>query len=231
MRRGAEVLAQKQVQAAEAETAAVGFDLAAIERAAPPPAPPTAALVAPLSNQRVIGYAVIGVGAATIAAAGVLEIVALVNRSAANAPDACFNNFCTQAGFDAVGRARTFANAGQWVGIGGIVVAAVGVTLAATAPRPAPAPRPARRRRSRLARPRRRRDSGEASSEGPLHGEAAVHDPRPNPGPLRSLAWRALVVCSRRRCWSPVAPWRSACRTTPRLAVPTPMRMLPRDRG
>ncbi len=63
VRRGAVVLGEKQVQAAVAETAAGGFDLAASERAAPPPAPPTAGLVAPLSNQRVIGYAVIGVGA------------------------------------------------------------------------------------------------------------------------------------------------------------------------
>jgi hypothetical protein len=70
----------------------------------------------------------------------VLEIVALVNKSSANAPDSCVNDYCTQAGVDAIGRARTFANAGQWVGIGGIVVAAVGVTLTLTAPRPAPAP-------------------------------------------------------------------------------------------
>lgn len=138
VRRGADVLARKDVTAVEGETAAVSFDLAAIERAAPPPPTPPGALVAPLSNQKVVGYAVIGVGAATIAAAGALEIVALVNKSSANAPDSCVNDYCTQAGYDAVGRARTFANAGQWVGIGGIVVAAVGLTLTLTAPRPAP---------------------------------------------------------------------------------------------
>jgi hypothetical protein len=140
VRRGGEVLHRQPVTAAEGQTAPVTLDLAAIERAAPPP-PVAVTVVAPLGNQKVIGYAILGVGAATLVAAAGLEIAALVNRASANAEDACFNGFCTTEGFDAVGRARTFATAGQWVGIGGIVVAAVGMTLALTAPRLVPAPK------------------------------------------------------------------------------------------
>jgi hypothetical protein len=142
VRRGAEVLSKQSVTAAEGQTTPVALDLAAIERAAPPPVAPVA-VVAPLSNQKVIGYAVIGVGGATLLAAGVLEILAITNKSSANAPDSCFNGFCTTAGIGSVSTARTFANAGQWVGIGGIVVAVVGITLVATAPRIVPAaPKP-----------------------------------------------------------------------------------------
>ena len=141
VRRGTEVLSKQSVTATEAQTTPVALDLAAIERAAPPPAPGVT-VVAPLGNQRVIGFAVIGVGGATLLAAGILEILALTNKSSANAPDSCFNGFCTSAGISTVDRARTFANAGQWVGIGGIVVAAVGVTLVATAPKLVSAPKP-----------------------------------------------------------------------------------------
>jgi len=134
VRRGTEVLREEKVTAAEGQTSPVTLDLAAIERAAPPP-PAAVTVVAPLGNQRVIGFAVLGVGGVTLVAAGVLEILALTNKAQANASDACVNGYCTQAGFNAVTRARSFANAGQWVGIGGIVVAAVGVTLAVTAPK------------------------------------------------------------------------------------------------
>jgi hypothetical protein len=139
VRRGAEVLSKKSVTAVEGQTIPVPLDLVAIEKAAPPPAAPVT-VVAPLGNQKVIGFAVIGVGGATLVAAAVLEILALTNKSAANAPDACFNGFCTSAGISSVEQARTFANAGQWVGIGGLVVAAVGVTLVTTAPKLVVAP-------------------------------------------------------------------------------------------
>ena len=142
VRRGPEILEKREVTVSEGQTTAVAFDLVAIEKAAPPPPSPVT-LVAPIGNQRVIGFAVIGVGAAALAAAGVLEILALTNKGSANSADSCVNGYCTQAGFDSVSRARTFATAGQWVGIGGIVVAAVGVTLVATTPKVVPAQRPA----------------------------------------------------------------------------------------
>jgi hypothetical protein len=140
VRRGSEVLSKKSVTATEGQTTPVALDLVAIEKAAPPPVA-AVTVVAPLSNQKVIGYAVLGVGGATLLAAGILEILALVNKSSANAPDSCFNGFCTSAGIGSVDTARTFANAGQWVGVGGLVVAIVGVTLVATAPKIVPAPK------------------------------------------------------------------------------------------
>lgn len=141
VRRGTEVLREQNVTVAEGQTSPVNLDLVAIEKAAPPPVTPVT-VVAPLSNQKVIGYAVLGVGGVTLAAAGVLEILALTSKSAANASDACVNHFCTQDGYNSVTRARTFATAGQWVGIAGIVVGAVGLTLALTAPKVVPASRP-----------------------------------------------------------------------------------------
>jgi hypothetical protein len=163
VRRGAEVLRSQQVNATEGQTSRVALDLAALERApappapvavAPPPAPAPAPVAAapppapvtaapPSGRQKLIGYATIGVGAAAVAAALGLEIVALIDRTTAFASDSCSNGFCTQAGSDAAGRARAFANTGQWVGIGGIVVAAAGVVLVFTAPKGVAAPRTA----------------------------------------------------------------------------------------
>jgi hypothetical protein len=141
VRRGAEVLRSQQVNATEGQISRVSFDLAAIERAPAPPA--TIAQPQPGSRRKGVGYAVLGVGAATLAAALGLEIVALADRTTAFAADSCSNGFCTQAGSDTAGRARTFANAGQWVGIGGIVVAGVGLVLVLTAPKSVAAPRTA----------------------------------------------------------------------------------------
>jgi tetratricopeptide (TPR) repeat protein len=135
-RRGAETLAQREVVAREASTVVVTLDLAAIEKAAAPPAP----VGAPQSSNRTAGFVVGGIGVATVAAAGALEIAAIVSKGAAGAPGACVNKVCTPSGIDAINKARTLATAGQWVGIGGILVSAVGVTLVLTAPRPAARP-------------------------------------------------------------------------------------------
>lgn len=135
-RRGAETLAQRDVVAKEASTVVVALDLAAIEKAAPPPVAPAL----PQSSYRTAGFVVGGFGVATVAVAGGLEIAALVAKGSAGAPGACVNHLCTPTGIDAINRARTLATAGQWVGIGGILVSAVGVTLVLTAPRPAARP-------------------------------------------------------------------------------------------
>ena len=58
--------------------------------------------------------------------------IAINAKAEATDPGACVKNYCTTTGLDAIERARSFANAGQWVGIGGILVAAVGVTLVLT---------------------------------------------------------------------------------------------------
>jgi hypothetical protein len=136
VRRGDEVLARRSVVARETETTGVPFDLVAIEKAAPKPG--QAATVP--SVYRTTGYLIGGLGVATIAAAGILEIVALVNKSASNAADACVKNFCTPSGFEDLNRARNFATAGQWVGVAGLVVTAVGLTIVLTAPSGKPAP-------------------------------------------------------------------------------------------
>jgi hypothetical protein len=137
--RGSEKLAEKSVEAVETKTAVVTLDLAAIERAAPPPPPPPGVATVP-SWQRTVGWVVFGVGAVTLAAGGTLGGVALSHKLKADSPDMCANNFCTPAGIDEIQRARTFANAAQWVGVAGLVVTAVGVTVVLTSPSARPAP-------------------------------------------------------------------------------------------
>src|SRR5262249_10290073 len=129
-RRGDEILEKRPLVSKEAQTLGIPLDLVAIEKAAPPPA---AAAGVP-SVRRTTGFLIGGLGVATIAAAGVLEIVALVDKGAANKSDACVKNFCTPVGFDDLNKARTFAQAGQWVGVAGLVVTAVGLTIVLTAP-------------------------------------------------------------------------------------------------
>lgn len=135
VRRGGEVLADQAVVATEGKTVNVAIDLAAIERAHPPAAPQ-----GPAGPQRPIGWATFGVGAAAIVVAGGLEVAAMVNKSKTKATDACVGDYCAPAGIDAANRARDFANAGQWVGIAGLVVTAVGLTLVLTAPKAGPRP-------------------------------------------------------------------------------------------
>jgi hypothetical protein len=136
VRRGEEKLATRNVEAREGETAGVALDLAAIEKAAPPPPPPPSESVWVVpSGQRTAGFVIGGVGLVTLAGAGALGAVALANKSSANAPDACVNRACTTAGLDAIDRARTFATAEQWVGVTGILLTAVGITVVATTPR------------------------------------------------------------------------------------------------
>jgi len=125
VRRGDETLVEKKIDARERETAALKLDLEAIERAAPPPAS---------SVRRKAGWGVLGSGVGLVALAGGLEIGALVTKSRTGAAGACVQGLCTPTGFGTVNRARALANAGQWIGIGGILVTAVGITLVATAP-------------------------------------------------------------------------------------------------
>jgi hypothetical protein len=73
---------------------------------------------------------------AALAVAAGLEIAALSKKSKADEPDQCINNYCSPGGIDQAESAKNLANIGQWVGIGGVVVTAVGVTLILTAPKP-----------------------------------------------------------------------------------------------
>lgn len=89
--------------------------------------------------QRAAGLVIGGVGLAALVTAGGLELGALAKRSEANESGSCVDQFCTPQGIEAIGAARTFAEAGQWVGLGGIVVFSVGATLFFAAPSSPPA--------------------------------------------------------------------------------------------
>jgi len=142
--RGETVLEERQVEAKEGETATLELDLAAIGAAhPPPPEPPPMGRPTPVPVRRTepydpthrnVGLVIGAVGATAVLVAGGLEIAALVEKGKANAPDACVNKFCSQDGLDAAESAKTFAEVGQWLGIGGLVTLAVGATVFFTAP-------------------------------------------------------------------------------------------------
>ncbi len=88
----------------------------------------------PLSSQSSAGLVIGSVGLAALITAGALELGALVKRNEATDGSACVGNFCTPQGMEAIGRARTYAEAGQWVGVVGLVAFSVGTTLFLAAP-------------------------------------------------------------------------------------------------
>lgn len=142
--RGAEVLKKAEVDASEGEIETVNLDLAAIEKAAPSPKPAAKegradprqwmTVRESKSSQKTIGWVLVGVGGAGLVTAGVLEIVALSKKSASDDRGVCLNDFCTGEGIRLRSQASDFAEAGQWVGLGALLVGAFGVTLVATAP-------------------------------------------------------------------------------------------------
>lgn len=145
VRRGSEILDERDVRAEEGKSSEVVLDLAAID-AAHPIAKSTQAPAGPLPpppdqprepydpTQRNAGLGVGAVGLAAVLVAAGLEIGALVKRKQANEPDACQNRFCSPQGLDAAEQGALLAEVGQWVGVGGLVVLAVGVTVFLTAP-------------------------------------------------------------------------------------------------
>ena len=148
VRRGDKVLKSESVTAKEKEVAKVAFDLAAIDQEFPDetPAPPPTASPAPTvvkivekpapasSSQKTIGFVVGGAGIVALISAGVLEAVAMSKKSKADQPDQCVNKYCSPAGFETVDSAKKYATIGQWVGVGGVLLTAVGATLVLTAP-------------------------------------------------------------------------------------------------
>lgn len=135
VKRGDEVLKTEKIKVAEAQSAEVALDLAAIEKAAPPPKPKKdVVVVGPSPTLRKVGWGVGATGLAGVLAAGVIEIYALSRKSLADDPKNCFERLCTPAGKAFADDAKTFAEVGQWVGIGSLVVTAVGVTLLIVTP-------------------------------------------------------------------------------------------------
>jgi hypothetical protein len=144
--RGDAELERTAVEVKVAEVSTVKLDLAEIDRRHPKPIEPPEPLPDPIvlpppvkkapydPTQRTIGLIVGGVGIAAVLTAAGLEIAALVKKSQAEEPDACVNKFCSPDGLAAAEDAATFAEVGQWVGIAGLAVFAVGVTIFLTAP-------------------------------------------------------------------------------------------------
>jgi hypothetical protein len=149
VRRGDQELTRQEVRLVEGARVELALDLEAIDRAAPAPPPatpppkprPEAPPPEPFWNaQRTTGLIVGAVGVAGLASFGVLEGIAISKKADADETGSCFEGFCTPEGARTSEDAETFAEAGQWVGIGGAVVLAVGVTLFLTAGGSAPAP-------------------------------------------------------------------------------------------
>lgn len=149
VRRGEQVLKSETVTAKASQTASVELDLAALDAEFPPPKvapPPTTPAPAPAptppprrppppsGSQKTIGFVVGGVGVVALVTAGVLEGMALSKKSKADEPDQCVNGYCSPNGFQTIEDAKDLATIGQWVGIGGVLLTAVGATLVFTAP-------------------------------------------------------------------------------------------------
>lgn len=136
-----EKLHEEQVNAAEGKKTTLHLDLDAISAAHPEadaplaPAPPIAQPAAPYSPlHRNTGIIMGAAGiAATLAAVG-FQVGAVVKKGQADEPDSCVNGFCTPQGFEAAEQARSFADIGQWLGVGGLATLAIGATVFATAP-------------------------------------------------------------------------------------------------
>jgi tetratricopeptide (TPR) repeat protein len=140
VRRGDKVLEQQQHTLGEAQQLTVPIDLVALDKRFPPAAPPKGGGAGGPDgrpdggSQKTIGYVVGGVGVAAILTGVGFGIVALSKKSDADEPDACAERFCSNKGLDAADSAKSFAEIGQWIGIGGVVATAVGATLILTAP-------------------------------------------------------------------------------------------------
>ena len=131
VRRDGETLVEKRVTLKEGEITTLALDLVAVEKAAPPR---VTAYDAPPSGLRSAGFVIGSVGVTALLVASGFEIGALVNKSAADAPDSCVNKHCTPDGIATTARAGDFATVGQWVGLGGLVMTAVGVSLVIASP-------------------------------------------------------------------------------------------------
>ena len=135
--RGDDVLETLPAPLPEGQTTTVKVDLAAIAKKHPPKAArPQAPEARP--EQRIAGFVVLGVGLAGVTAFAVLESVALAKRSEADGGGNCVDRdgkaLCSPQGYDLLEEAGTLAEVGQWVGLGGLAVVGVGITLVLTAP-------------------------------------------------------------------------------------------------
>ncbi len=135
VRRGEVVLEKQDVVVGEGATMKVDFDLAAIARKHPV----KKKLVPPNPAHRNAGIVLMSAGLGGVVAFGVLEAIALGKRSQADGAGGCKDidetSYCTPQGYELAAQAGDFAEVGQWVGVAGIGVLAIGVTVFFTAPR------------------------------------------------------------------------------------------------
>lgn len=141
VRRDGDTLESRTVDVEEGKSTPIALDLAAIAKAKPSK---KATPVEPANPaQRIAGIVTLSVGLAGVVAFAVLEGVAVGKRSDANRDDGCFddgeNVICSPEGYAEVQQAGDLAEVGQWLGIGGLTLAAVGLTVFLTAPKDAPA--------------------------------------------------------------------------------------------
>lgn len=150
IRRGDRVLERRDGEATEGVVFELTLDLAAIDRAHPAPAPAAPGRPPPdeppSKAPLVVGWILTGTGGAALVTGGVLGILALGEQSDAEEYGACRGTVCAPSGVAASQSAGDLAEAAQWVGIAGVGLVAVGITLIATAPssdEPASSARPA----------------------------------------------------------------------------------------
>jgi hypothetical protein len=141
------VLHRQDVQLVEGQQVRVELDLAQIEAAAPkvPPKRQPVRVVTmtpedydPGAGQRTAGWVTAGFGTAAVIGGFVLGGLALAAKGDTECVDSSLNGtkpkVCDLEGFDSIENAEGLAAAGQWIGIGGAVLAGVGITLVLTAP-------------------------------------------------------------------------------------------------
>jgi hypothetical protein len=138
---GVTLLDQKVQVRDDGKRTEIPLDIVALNRQHPrivqkndPSTPP------PTSPQRSAGAVIGTVGAVALLTAGGLELGALLKRNEANDAGGCVNGFCTPTGIESIESARTLAEAGQWLGLGGLVIFSVGATLFVAAPSASPEP-------------------------------------------------------------------------------------------
>jgi hypothetical protein len=144
VRRGSAVLATEKLDMKERAHERVAFDLDAIAKEHPAPAPSARAKSAPESSDevpedgstrtmRIVGNASLGIGLVALIFGGTLEGAAVAVKGGAE----CIDNpdpsgvarVCSSTGLQSIGTARNIANAGLGLMIGGGVLTATGIAL------------------------------------------------------------------------------------------------------
>lgn len=137
IRRGAAVLERRDGDAREGVAFELALDLAAIDRAhaVAAPAPEKEPSKEPPSRATfALGWTLAATGGAALLVGGTLGLVALGAAGDSEETGRCVEQVCSPAGLDDVRTAGDLAEAGQWVGLAGVALVAVGVTLVLTAP-------------------------------------------------------------------------------------------------